>query len=504
MKKTKTSANRRAGLTASQEQVVTTYGSSYPLLRISLLRRNARLFMAVSLAVADFIGLFLASAIALWLRFALMGKLIPSLYLELIPLSSIIIIIYLLAGLYRHGLGAVEELQRLTTATSVVFLSLATLSFWMHTSELFSRGSFILAWLFALVFIPTSRNVLRAVAIRLKVWGEPVVVIGYGPLGSEIARFLIAHPEAGLLPLVAIDRRRVDRQAPPPVPVVRADDILENPQLVDWFEGIQTAILVVPETSELFHTMIVEEQQFRFNRLLIVSSAQQTSSLWVRPYDIGGILGLEVGQNLASLWQNGFKRLVDLGLIVLASPFLALLFALIALLIRLGSKGAIFYRQLRIGQGGNEVNIWKFCTMYPDAEKLLKTYLEQNPPMRAEWEATFKLKNDPRITRMGKILRKFSLDELPQLINVLKGEMSLVGPRPIVEREINLYAKCFRLYRHVLPGMTGLWQVSGRNELSYQSRVALDEYYVRNWSIWLDIHILTRTLWVVLRSRGSY
>ena len=192
MKKTKTSANRRAGLTASQKQVVTTYGSSYPLLRVNLLRRNARLFMAVSLAMADFTGLFLASAIALWLRFALMGKPIPSLYLELIPLS-LIIIIYLLAGLYRHGLGAVEELQRLTTATSVVFLSLAALSFWMHTSEMFSRGSFILAWLFALLFIPTSRNLLRLVAIRLKVWGEPVVVIGYGPLGSEIARFLIAH-----------------------------------------------------------------------------------------------------------------------------------------------------------------------------------------------------------------------------------------------------------------------------------------------------------------------
>jgi len=504
MKKTKTSANRRAGLTASQKQVVTTYGSSYPLLKINLLRRNARLFMAVLLAGADFIGLFLSSAIALWLRFGLVGESIPPLYLELIPLSFIIIIIYLLAGLYRHGLGVVEELQRLTTATSVVFLLLAALSFWMNSSEIFSRGSFILAWLFMLVFIPTSRNLLRLVAIRLKVWGEPVVVIGYGPLGSEIARYLIAHPEAGLFPLVAVDRRRVDREAPPPVPVVRAADILENAELVDWFEGIQTAILVVPETSELFHTMIVEEQQFKFNRLVIVSSAQQTSSLWVRPYDIGGILGLEVGQNLVSKWHNGFKRLIDLGLIVLASTFLAPLFALIALLIRLDSKGSIFYRQLRIGQGGNEVMIWKFRTMYPDADKQLKTYLEQNPQMRAEWEATQKLKNDPRVTRIGRILRKFSLDEFPQLINVLKGEMSLVGPRPCMPDQISLYKKSFTLYKHVLPGITGLWQVSGRNELSYQSRVNLDEYYVRNWSIWLDIHILTRTLWVVLRGRGSY
>ena len=159
---------------------------------------------------------------------------------------------------------------------------------------------------------------------------------------------------------------------------------------------------------------------------------------------------------------------------------------------------------MRIGQGGNVVNIWKIRTMYPDADKPLKTYLEQNPQMRAEWEVTQKLNNDPRVTQIGRILRKFSLDEFPQLINVLKGEMSLVGPRPCMPDQISLYKKCFVLYKHVLPGLTGLWQVSGRNELSYQSRVALDEYYVRNWSIWLDIHILTRTLWVVLRGRGSY
>ena len=159
---------------------------------------------------------------------------------------------------------------------------------------------------------------------------------------------------------------------------------------------------------------------------------------------------------------------------------------------------------MRIGQGGNEVNIWKIRTMYPDAEKLLTTYLEQNPPMRAEWEVAQKLKNDPRVTRVGRILRKFSLDEFPQLFNVLKGEMSIVGPRPCMQDQISLYKKCFVLYKHVLPGITGLWQVSGRNELSYQSRVALDEYYVRNWSFWLDIHILTRTLGVVLRGRGSY
>ena len=142
--------------------------------------------------------------------------------------------------------------------------------------------------------------------------------------------------------------------------------------------------------------------------------------------------------------------------------------------------------------------------MYPDADEKLKTYLESNPELQAEWDATHKLKKDPRVTRVGHFLRKSSLDELPQLINVLKGEMSLVGPRPIVDDEIKFYGKQYHIYCEVLPGMTGLWQISGRSDTSYVSRVHLDEYYVRNWSIWLDYYIIAHTGMVVLLSKGSY
>ena len=172
---------------------------------------------------------------------------------------------------------------------------------------------------------------------------------------------------------------------------------------------------------------------------------------------------------------------------------------LIALAIKLGSRGPVFFRQNRIGRGGQTIHILKFRTMVRNAEEVLQTYLQENPDLREEWEADQKLRNDPRITKVGAWLRKTSLDELPQLWNVVWGEMSLVGPRPIVDDEIVKYGSAFISYTRVRPGMTGLWQVSGRNDLSYKQRVHLDRFYICNWSTWLDILILAKTFPVVLQ-----
>jgi lipopolysaccharide/colanic/teichoic acid biosynthesis glycosyltransferase len=148
--------------------------------------------------------------------------------------------------------------------------------------------------------------------------------------------------------------------------------------------------------------------------------------------------------------------------------------------------------------------VWKFRTMRVNSEQMLAGHLAKNPGAAEEWRRGQKLKNDPRVTRLGRILRKASLDELPQLVNVVRGEMSMVGPRPIVDSEIQKYGSAFALYRQVIPGLTGLWQVSGRNERSYDERVELDTYYVRNWSPWLDIYLLARTIKVVVTGYGAY
>ena len=212
----------------------------------------------------------------------------------------------------------------------------------------------------------------------------------------------------------------------------------------------------------------------------------------------------QVSQPTLHRGRHRAKRVLDLLLIgVFSVPVLSLT-AIVALLLKLESKGPILYRQERIGQGSRRFYTWKFRTMIHDADAVLSKYLEQHSELKEEWERNHKLRNDPRVTWVGRILRRMSLDELPQLWNVMKGEMSLVGPRPIVEQETARYGDHFGEYLQVLPGITGLWQVSGRNDLSYDARVALDVYYVRKWTVWMDMQIMAQTIGVVLQGKGAY
>jgi exopolysaccharide production protein ExoY len=198
------------------------------------------------------------------------------------------------------------------------------------------------------------------------------------------------------------------------------------------------------------------------------------------------------------------KRLLDLGLAVVISPVLAVLLAGISALIALTSDGPIFYRQRRIGQHGREFLIWKFRTMHPHADWILVDHLKHNADAREEWSHTHKLREDPRITKLGRWLRKTSLDELPQIINVFSGDMSFVGPRPIVRAETAKYAERYPYYLAAVPGITGLWQVSGRCDVSYETRVILDETYVCKWTLTHDLRILLRTPRAVFNSDGAY
>jgi len=198
------------------------------------------------------------------------------------------------------------------------------------------------------------------------------------------------------------------------------------------------------------------------------------------------------------------KRIFDIALAILIFPLLAVLILCIGGLIALTSGGSIFFRQRRIGHHGREFLIWKFRTMHPRADKILAEYLKRNPSARDEWIHTHKLRDDPRITRLGRILRKTSLDELPQILNVFSGDMSFVGPRPIVRAESLKYAQRYAYYLAAVPGITGLWQVSGRCDISYEARTILDQTYVRNWSMLRDIWILLKTPRAVCNRNGAY
>lgn len=208
--------------------------------------------------------------------------------------------------------------------------------------------------------------------------------------------------------------------------------------------------------------------------------------------------------SLVTARAQRIKRIFDVLfaalLMVLALPF----GLLIALAIVLETRGPAFFSHNRIGKGGRCFRLWKFRSMVVNSDLVLAKHLEQNPGLLAEWLETHKLKNDLRVTRVGRLLRRSSLDELPQLWNVLRGDMSMVGPRPIVEDETAKYGPALALYLQVLPGLTGLWQVSGRSQTSYRQRTALDSQYIQNWTIRTDVLVLLRTVRVVLFGHGAY
>ncbi|WP_296769273.1 undecaprenyl-phosphate galactose phosphotransferase WbaP [Selenomonas sp.] len=216
------------------------------------------------------------------------------------------------------------------------------------------------------------------------------------------------------------------------------------------------------------------------------------------------ILMLHMRNNLAMRRNRIYKRIFDLVCTIGGGLLILPIIAIVSLLVAIDNKGNVIFAHRRIGKDGKEFPCYKFQSMVPNAQEKLVEYLATNPEAKKEWDETFKLTNDPRVTKLGGFLRKTSLDELPQLWNVIKGDMSLVGPRPIVQKEIERYGEYFREYAMVLPGITGMWQASGRSDTTYEERVAMDTWYVRNWSVWLDIMYLAKTFTAVLFGKGAY
>lgn len=455
-------------------------------------RRHARLWMTLSLIFTDLVSLSLAFGLAFFIRSILpRGEYLhQSLYANLIPIISFFIIYYVIRGLYPTvGMSPVDELRLLSGATSTVFILFMAATFWLRDSALFSRLLILIAWPVALILVQLDRWLLRILAMKMGSWGEPVAIVGTGPETQKIESYLKLSSRLGIRPVAIID----GQWSPD-----------ETFQVVLEKTGIRTAILIVSEMSEEMKHRIIDQRQYRFQRLILISPLGWVGSLGVATYDLEGLLGLEIRQNLLNKWERLLKRCLDLILAVVGGIVVSPLMLAITILIHLDSPGTTIYKQERVGRNGRTFKVWKYRTMVSNADQVLQEYLVSHPNLRAEWDATRKLRNDPRVTRIGRILRPLSLDEFPQIWNVLKGEMSIVGPRPIVNVEANRYNHIFTLYKLVRPGMTGLWQVSGRNDSGYDERVHYDEYYIRNWSIWLDIYIILRTVWVVLSHRGAY
>ncbi|HSM83950.1 MAG TPA: undecaprenyl-phosphate galactose phosphotransferase WbaP [Nodosilinea sp.] len=458
--------------------------------------------MVVILGASDLLALTLAALVAVYLRLLFGGQYEPILYGQLWPILGVFLLAYAAAGLYPAvGLSPVDELRRVCLYTTFTYLVLGAGLFLTRESETYSRAVFLLAWAISLATVLLGRLLTRQVFSRCSWWGYPVLVLGGGRTGALVVKTLKNQPSFGLKPVAVLDDRPINAHNFDQVPMVGP---LSSAPMLAHKHDIHYAIVAMPGVQREQLLKLLEQYGRTFPHLLMIPDLFGMASLWVSSKDLGGILGLEIRQQLLLPGPRLIKALLDVGLTLLLGVCLLPLLVGIALLVRLDSPGPVFYGQTRLGQGSVPFVAWKFRTMVRDADAVLAQYLRQNPTLRSQWERDHKLRHDPRITRLGHFLRRTSLDELPQLWNVLRGEMSLVGPRPIVKEEIFRYAEKYSLYTKVLPGLTGLWQVSGRNNMSYEERVNLDAYYVRNWSVWLDIHILLRTLWVVLTGDGAY
>jgi Undecaprenyl-phosphate galactose phosphotransferase WbaP len=422
------------------------------------------------------------------------------LYFGLFPGISLFVLAFFIQGLYPGLLlHPAEEIRRIFYCISVVFLLFVCTTFLWHNAAWYSRSIFLITWTLGAPVVLLARYAGRHYLARSEWWGIPAVVLGSGPVAQKVVRAL-TNRSLGVRVTAVLDDFAVRTHATlAPVPSSRTPHLKAAPKVTAEY-----AIVALPDTPSIELRQMLRDYCQGFRHVLLVPDMPGICSLGMTARDIGGDVVFEVPQRLFHRSAGMAKRGLDLTLSAAALVVLSPLFLALMLMIKLTSPGPAFYGHTRYGRGGKSFKALKFRTMLEHSDQVLETYLRDNPEERRTWQRDQKLKNDPRVTPVGRFLRRCSLDELPQLWNVFLGQMSLVGPRPIVGVEIPKYGRGYDLYTRVLPGITGLWQVSGRNNTTYEERVTFDEYYVRNWSIWLDAYILIRTVKAVLSAEGAY
>ncbi len=438
----------------------------------------------------------------LWAPGYLSGVVVAS----IVPIALVWVGHRAMQGLYPgYGIDEAEELRRQTHAllAALAFVAIFALAF--QIGDAISR--FLLGLVFAslLLLSPLMRHFIKKWLMRHGVWGKPVVILGAGDTGTRVEKLLGQEWGLGFRLGALFDSRPEGRL--PEVKEVGEGMLDENvpAKVVELGRKhrVDTLFLAMPHVPREHLARLADSASVHFRSVVVIPDLAGVTNSDVVARNIAGILGVEVRHNLLDPWIRRFKRGLDLIGALVGGLFISPLLVVLAILIKLDSPGPVLFGHWRLGAGGSHFRCWKFRTMHADAERLLEEHLKNNPHLRAEWEQSQKLRDDPRVTRAGRFLRKTSLDELPQLWNVLRGEMSLVGPRPIVEAEVSKYGEVYALYSRIKPGMSGFWQVSGRSDTSYENRVAMDAHYVRNWSIWLDLMILARTARSVLAGRGA-
>jgi len=443
--------------------------------------------------ISDFISFFLLYIIALNLKN--LGRIIfpqileTNFSAEFLFFFFIWFLEFLAAGLYtkRRTIGEETKSIILThTRSSIILLAISYLLKMLHIS----RGIVMIIFVLGAPFFLAGRAFVKFILYKLGIWGKEVLFIGIKPFPESFIKkigenFFLGYRSPSFIKI-------------------------ENPI---FLKGIIEKFQNKRNFDIIINSYGIKKEDIIF---LIENIGKSGDSIFLLP-DISGIattgellmLGdaplLNINLNLGKPWNIYIKNSIEWVLALVIFILIFPLLLVISVLIFFFEGRPVLFSQERLGKDGRRFNLYKFRTMFPDADDKLNEYLQKNEPARKEWEKFMKLKGfDPRVTRLGKFLRKWSLDELPQIFNVLKGEMSLIGPRPYLPREIERMGIYKDVILRVKPGITGLWQVSGRNSLGFEDRLKLDEFYVRNWSLWLDFVILFKTPFVVLRGKEAY
>ena len=405
------------------------------------------------------------------------------------------------AGLYPGvTMNPVEELRRSTYSIALGFVALWSGTFLLHDLTQ-SRLVYGFACLLTLALVPLFRAFTRKVFASRPWWGSSVALLGYGVTGKYVHETLLKNPGIGLKPVAILDDDSDKlRKTDPKITVGPLSKCVE----IAHSQRIPYGIVCMPELHRHDLLNLVDRYGQCFAHLIVIPNLIGMTSLGICAREVGGVIGLEVTQQLLRPSARFIKRCLDMALAVALIVPVTTIVAVSALLIKLEDGGPVFYADERIGLNGTKFKAWKLRSMVTNGAEILNRYLAANPKEALQWHATQKLKRDPRITRIGRILRKTSIDEIPQLWNVITGEMSVVGPRPILQSQTEMYGPGFHLYKQVRPGITGLWQVSGRNKLTFSERARLDKYVIQNWSVWLDLYILARTATAVISGSGAY
>lgn len=463
----------------------------------------------VAVLLVDLLLVNAAFAAAYWVRYVLdIGGEVADVfflpYSAYLPLqgllNAILLVSFMLAGVYqtRERRPLSEEIGRVVSSASFAFMAFIAAIFLFFGGG-YSRALFLMAWALSVTFLACVRALVRLIVLYRRYRGLGVkrtVVVGSNDLAKTVMHVITTEPGSDyrLIGFVSEDAPIGSLGRFPGLgPITQLREIIQE-------QAVDEVIVALPAASRERISAIAELCRQEGCGFKIVPDLYELSLSQVDVDQIRGIPLIGLQENTIRGFNLAMKRVMDVTLALVGLVLLAPLWAVIALAIVLDSPGPVFFRQLRVGKNGRLFYVYKFRSMRVGAE-------EEKERLRHLNEASgplFKIRNDPRLTRVGRVLRRLSLDELPQLINVLKGEMSLVGPRPPTPEEVAQYEPWQLRRLEVAPGITGAWQVSGRSELPFEEMVLLDLYYIDNWSLALDIQLLLRTIPAVLSGRGAF